>query len=56
MNNLQQFHAYLKYVTKKYLKKNGLRDWIRVVASDENSYEFRYFMMNSIECEDEDVE
>merc|ERR1712066_742876 len=24
---------YLKYLTKKYLKKNNLRDWLRVVAS-----------------------
>merc|ERR1711874_158076 len=25
---------YLKYLTKKYLKKNNLRDWLRVVASN----------------------
>merc|ERR1712088_508765 len=24
---------YLKYLTKKYLKKNNLRDWLRVVAA-----------------------
>merc|ERR1719357_44902 len=24
---------YLKYLTKKYLKKNNLRDWLRVVAN-----------------------
>merc|ERR1712036_163084 len=24
---------YLKYLTKKYLKKNNLRDWLRVVAT-----------------------
>ena len=27
------FTRYLKYLTKKYLKKNNLRDWLRVVAN-----------------------
>merc|ERR1719232_2023049 len=30
---------YLKYLTKKYLKKNNLRDWLRVVATTKDSYE-----------------
>ena len=36
---------YLKYLTKKYLKKHNVRDWLRVVASnkDRNVYELRYF-------------
>merc|ERR1712231_7282 len=29
---------YLKYLTKKYLKKNNLRDWLRVVANAKNCY------------------
>ncbi|XP_038273470.1 LOW QUALITY PROTEIN: 60S ribosomal protein L22-like 1 [Dermochelys coriacea] len=36
---------YLKYLTKKYLKKNNLRDWLRVVASDKETYELRYFQI-----------
>lgn len=36
---------YLKYLTKKYLKRNGLRDWLRVVASAKDSYELRYFQI-----------
>ncbi|XP_074654007.1 large ribosomal subunit protein eL22-like [Tubulanus polymorphus] len=44
---------YLKYLTKKYLKKNNLRDWLRVVANDKESYELRYFQINNEE-EDED--
>ena len=36
---------YLKYLTKKYLKKNNLHDWHRVVASDKETYEFRYFQI-----------
>mmetsp|Transcript_19590 Transcript_19590/g.36209 ORF Transcript_19590/g.36209 Transcript_19590/m.36209 type:complete len:120 (+) Transcript_19590:49-408(+) len=27
---------YLKYLTKKYLKKQGMRDYIRVIADDKN--------------------
>mmetsp|Transcript_45046 Transcript_45046/g.134448 ORF Transcript_45046/g.134448 Transcript_45046/m.134448 type:complete len:129 (-) Transcript_45046:99-485(-) len=36
---------YLKYLTKKYLKKHNVRDWLRVIASnkDKNIYELRYF-------------
>ncbi|KAG6964842.1 hypothetical protein JG687_00005730, partial [Phytophthora cactorum] len=34
---------YLKYLTKKYLKKQQLRDYLHVIASDKNTYELRYF-------------
>ncbi|WP_187788032.1 60S ribosomal protein L22, partial [Salmonella sp. S146_54837] len=46
---------YLKYLTKKYLKKNNLRDWLRVVASDKETYELRYFQINQ-ESDDSDEE
>jgi hypothetical protein len=36
---------YLKYLTKKYLKKNSLRDWLRVVANGKDAYELRYFQV-----------
>ncbi|XP_066931216.1 large ribosomal subunit protein eL22-like [Clytia hemisphaerica] len=45
---------YLKYLTKKYLKKNNLRDWLRVVASTHTDYELRYFQINNDEEEDDD--
>ncbi|GIX93755.1 60S ribosomal protein L22 [Caerostris darwini] len=45
---------YLKYLTKKYLKKNNLRDWLRVVASGKDDYELRYFQINSEEEEEEE--
>ncbi|XP_011188970.2 60S ribosomal protein L22 [Zeugodacus cucurbitae] len=48
--------AYLKYLTKRYLKKNSLRDWIRVVSNDKDSYELRYFRISSNDDEDEDAE
>uniref|UniRef100_A0AC34RCW5 Ribosomal protein L22 n=1 Tax=Panagrolaimus sp. JU765 TaxID=591449 RepID=A0AC34RCW5_9BILA len=42
---------YLKYLTKKYLKKNSLRDWLRVISSGKDSYEMRYFQINQDEEE-----
>jgi len=45
---------YLKYLTKKYLKKNNLRDWLRVVASNHTDYELRYFQINNDDEEEED--
>ncbi|KAB0369742.1 hypothetical protein FD755_018735 [Muntiacus reevesi] len=33
--------SYLKYLTKKYLKKNNLCDWLRVIASNKKTYELR---------------
>ncbi|XP_005057854.1 PREDICTED: 60S ribosomal protein L22 [Ficedula albicollis] len=45
---------YLKYLTKKYLKKNNLRDWLRVVANSKESYELRYFQINQDEEEEEE--
>lgn len=45
---------YLKYLTKKYLKKNKLRDWLRVVSKDKETYELRYFQINSQEDDDEE--
>ena len=37
---------YLKYLSKKYLKKEHLRDFLRVVAPSKTSYELRYFNIN----------
>ncbi|KAL0422060.1 UNVERIFIED_CONTAM: 60S ribosomal protein L22-2 [Sesamum latifolium] len=47
---------YLKYLTKKYLKKNNVRDWLRVIASnkDRSVYELRYFNIAENEAEEED--
>uniref|UniRef100_A0A915E040 Large ribosomal subunit protein eL22 n=1 Tax=Ditylenchus dipsaci TaxID=166011 RepID=A0A915E040_9BILA len=47
---------YLKYLTKKYLKRSELRDWIRVVATAKDTYELRYFQINQEDEEDSDNE
>eukprot|EP00252_Welwitschia_mirabilis_P005365 TRINITY_DN1586_c0_g1_i1.p1 TRINITY_DN1586_c0_g1~~TRINITY_DN1586_c0_g1_i1.p1 ORF type:complete len:135 (-),score=25.89 TRINITY_DN1586_c0_g1_i1:226-630(-) len=47
---------YLKYLTKKYLKKHSVRDWLRVIASnkDRNVYELRYFNIAENEGDEEE--
>ncbi|KDD73882.1 ribosomal L22e, partial [Helicosporidium sp. ATCC 50920] len=47
---------YLKYLTKKYLKKHNVRDWLRVIASNDNRsvYELRYFDIADKNQEDEE--
>lgn len=40
---------YLKYLTKRYLKKKTLRDWLRVVAKSKDAYELRYFNIHDQE-------
>ncbi|PSC67669.1 60S ribosomal L22-2 [Micractinium conductrix] len=50
---------YLKYLTKKYLKKHNVRDWLRVIASNKerNAYELRYFnIADQAEDDEEDDE
>ena len=34
---------YLKYLTKKYLKKQQLRDYLRVLATKKDCYALKYF-------------
>eukprot|EP00300_Choanocystis_sp_HF-7_P036528 c52386_g1_i1.p2 GENE.c52386_g1_i1~~c52386_g1_i1.p2 ORF type:complete len:123 (+),score=32.21 c52386_g1_i1:52-420(+) len=34
---------YLKFLTKKFLKKKELREYLRVIASSAHNYEVRYF-------------
>merc|ERR1711962_1904205 len=53
-SNVPFSKRYLKYLTKKYLKKNNLRDWLRVVASAKDAYELRYFQINNEESDNED--
>jgi large subunit ribosomal protein L22e len=37
----------LKYLTKKYLKKQQLRDFLNVVATSKGTYELKYFKINN---------
>jgi large subunit ribosomal protein L22e len=44
---------YLKYLSKKYLKKEDMREFLRVIATNKNSYQLRYFKVNEEEEDDE---
>jgi len=46
----------LKYLTKKFLKKNKLRDWLRVIAITKEASELRYFNIDQDEGEGEETE
>jgi len=51
----QEFSGrYLKYLTKKYLKKQQLRDWLRVVSTAKGVYELRFYNVMDDEAEDDD--
>jgi large subunit ribosomal protein L22e len=41
---------YLKYLTKKYLKKQDLKEFLRVIAVNKNTYALRYFKINNEEA------
>merc|ERR1712134_139641 len=43
---------YLKYLTKKYLKKQNLRDFLHVIAPKKDTYELKYCNINSNDDED----
>merc|ERR1719201_405130 len=38
---------YLKYLTKKYLKKQDLKEFLRVIATNKNTYQLRYFKIQN---------
>ena len=40
--NIAFSKRYLKYLTKQYLKKQELREYLRIVASNKNTYQLRY--------------
>lgn len=52
--NIPFSKRYLKYLTKKFLKKNSLRDWIRVVASSKDNYELKFYNIAGAGDEDEE--
>ncbi|KPI43598.1 60S ribosomal protein L22 [Cyphellophora attinorum] len=45
---------YLKYLTKKFLKKQQLRDWLRVVSTSKGVYELRFFNVVNEEGDEDD--
>jgi len=51
----QEFSGrYLKYLTKKFLKKQQLRDWLRVVSTGKGVYELKFYNVMNDDAEDDD--
>ncbi|KAK5113562.1 hypothetical protein LTR85_010790 [Meristemomyces frigidus] len=51
----QEFSGrYLKYLTKKFLKKQQLRDWLRVVSTAKGEYSLKFFNVVGDEGEEEE--
>jgi large subunit ribosomal protein L22e len=45
----------LKYLSKRYLKKQELKEFLRVLSASKNSYELRYYKVsNGEDAEDEE--
>ena len=47
---------YIKYLTKKFLKKSALRDWLRVVSTGKNTYTLKFFNLAYDQDANEDDE
>jgi large subunit ribosomal protein L22e len=47
---------YLKYLSKKFLKKQSLRDWLRVIAKGKFAYELKYYNIDEQGEEEEETE
>jgi|Transcript_9693 large subunit ribosomal protein L22e len=43
---------YVKYLTKKFLKKKNLRDWLRILATGKGEYTLKYFNIADNEAEE----
>jgi len=41
--NIALSKRYLKYLTKKYLKKHSLREFLYVIATGKTGYQIKYF-------------
>ncbi|XP_017053722.1 60S ribosomal protein L22 [Drosophila ficusphila] len=44
---------YFKYLAKRYLKKNSLRDWVRVVSTAKDTYSMVYFNIQDKDDDDD---
>jgi hypothetical protein len=52
-NSIRLHDRYLKYLTKKFLAKNNIKDYLRVIASDKSSYELKYYKLDEDDEEEE---
>jgi len=48
---MQYQKRYFKYLTKKFLKKRNLREWLRILATNKQDYTLKYFNIHDQEAE-----
>jgi len=46
---------YIKYLVKKYLKKNDILEYLKVIATDKQSYRIKYIKLGENEDEAEEA-
>ena len=51
--NIPMSKKYIKMFTKRYLHKNTLKDFVRVISSNAKSYELRYYKISEVQEEEE---
>jgi large subunit ribosomal protein L22e len=47
---------YLKFLTKRFLKKSTLREFVRVVAASKDSYELKFYNVQAEDMEGDEEE
>lgn len=56
MYNHHNTNIFMLHRSKKFLKKQQLRDWLRVVSTAKGVYELRFFNVQNDADDDEDDE
>jgi len=56
ISRVQMSKRYIKYLTKKYLKSQSLRDMMRVVATNKQTYKVVFLAIGSAEDDEEEEE
>lgn len=46
---------YLKYLTKKYLRKQQLKEWLRVVATAKDTYALKFYSVDFPGAEEDEA-
>lgn len=46
-DNIKLSKKYLKYLTNKFLYKQELKDWVRIIANGKKSYRLAYYKTES---------
>ena len=46
---------YIKYLIKKYLKKNDILEYLKVIATDKQSYKIKYIKLGENEENEEEA-